>query len=294
SSSDSEAEAMEVDDSVPPKRKFAEDAESTQKKQKTDAAEPGTLFVGRLSWNVDDDWLAREFAEAGEVLGARIIFDKMSGKSKGYGYVDFADISSVNKAIETMQGKEIDGRPVNLDASNSKPQSSTQDRSNTRARDFGDVVSAPSDTLFCGNLSFDVDRDSLYEIFGAHGTVVNVRLPTNPETEQLKGFGYVQFSSQDEAKAALDALNGQDIAGRNVRLDFSTPRDNSNGGSRGGFGGRGGSRGGFGGRGGQRGGFGGRGGPRGGSRGGFGGRGGGRGGFNSRPQSNFQGKKTTF
>ena len=113
---------------------------------------------------------------------------------------------------------------------------------------------------------------------------MGIRLPTDPESGRPKGFGYVQFSSVEEARAAFNELNGAEIDGRPVRLDFSTPRANNGGG---GGGGRG--RGGFGGRGG--------GGPRGGGRGGrggFGGRGGGppnkaRGGI---PE--YKGTKVTF
>ncbi|KAK9320629.1 RNA-binding domain-containing protein, partial [Lipomyces orientalis] len=245
-----------------------------------------TLFVGRLSWNVDDEWLKREFEEMGEIVSARIVFDKHSGKSKGFGYVDFADASSAQKAIDELQGKEIDGRPVNLDLSTAKPAENNNSNRNARAEKFGDKLSEPADTLFLGNLSFNVDRDNLFEVFGAYGNVLNVRLPTNPETEQLKGFGYVQFASVDEAKEALEALNGTPISGRPVRLDYSTPRDNSSGGGRGGArGGRGGNRGGS---------RGDRGGSRGGNRGGRGGRGGPRGGRTGANAVEFKGKKITF
>ena len=123
-------------------------------------------------------------------------------------------------------------------------------------------------------------------------------MPTDRETGAPKGFGYVTFGSIDEAKAAFDGMQGYEIAGRTVRLDYSSPRP-SNGDSpargRGGFGG--GFGGGRGGRGGGRGGFGDRGG-RGGGRGGFGGRGGARGGrggtTNRGGFGDFAGKKTSF
>lgn len=154
-----------------------------------------------------------------------------------------------------MQGREIDGRPINLDLSTGRPHATKPN--NDRAKQFGDQQSPPSDTLFIGNLSFNANRDKLFEIFGEYGNVISCRLPTHPDTQQPKGFGYVQFGSVDEAKAALEALNGEYLEGRPCRLDFSAPRDNNNGGGFGG--GNRGGRGGFGGgRGGGRGGFGGR------------------------------------
>jgi nucleolin len=154
--------------------------------------------------------------------------------------------------------------------------------------------------LFVGNLSFDAGQETVSEAFGEWGTVLGVRLPTDRDTGEPKGFGYVTFSSVDEAKAALENLQGAEIAGRACRLDFSQPRpQNGESGGRGGggFGGRGGGRGGFGGRGGGRGGFGDRGGRGGRGRGGFGDRGGrgGRGGTTNRGGfGDFAGKKVTF
>lgn len=116
-------------------------------------------------------------------------------------------------------------------------------------------------------------------------------LTVTRDSGRFKGFGYITFYSVDDAKSVVEQLQGADLMGRGVRLDYASgrPENNGGGGGRGGFGGRGGGRGGFGDRGGRggRGGFGGRGGGRGGF-GDRGGRGGGRGG------GGFQGKKITF
>ena len=168
---------------------------------------------------------------------------------------------------------------------------------NDRAKKFGDVPSEPSETLFLGNLSFNADRDAISELFSKYGEIISVRIPTHPETEQPKGFGYVQYTNVEDAKKALEGLQGEYIDNRPVRLDYSTPRPDNGG--RGGFGGnRGGDRGGRGGRGGfNRGGFN-RGG-RGGNRGGFGGRPSGSG-SNTAPlgrgrnTASFAGSKKTF
>lgn len=298
SDSESEAESEEKDS----KKRKAEDSESSSstetpepeaKKAKTESeSEPATIFVGRLSWNIDDEWLKNEFEHIGGVIGARVLTERATGRSKGYGYVDFENKELAEKAVAEMNGKEVDGREINVDMSNYK-KPTPGERSNDRAKTFRDQKSDPSDTLFIGNLSFDSNRDSVTEFFSQQGTILGVRLPTHPETEQPKGFGYVQFASVDEAKAALEALNGEYLDNRPVRLDFSTPRPPQQdrgfqrGGDRGGFGGRGGARGGRGGfnRGGDRGGF-----NRGGDRGGFN-RGGS--GANSTPVS-FKGNKKTF
>ena len=192
-----------------------------------------------------------------------------------------------------MVGSEIDGRVINLDYSKPRPEGDGSARRD-RAKAYGDERSPPSDTLFVGNIAFGADQDMLSEAFGAHGTVTGVRLPTDPDTGALKGFGYVSFASVEDATAAIEAMNGADIGGRPVRLDYGRARA-PDGDRRGGFG-RG--RGGFGDRGGRggRGGFGDRG--RGRGRGGFGDRGGSRGGrggsTNRGGFGDFKGQKMKF
>ena len=217
-----------------------------------------------------------------------------------FGYVEFVNPADAVNAHATKNGADIDSRAANVDFAVKKDNQQGggfKDRAQSRAQNFGDQTSPESDTLFVGNISFEATNDLVSEAFAECGSIMSVRLPTDMETGAPKGFGYVQFSSVDEARAALESMNGAEIAGRNIRLDFSTPRstDGSRGGrGRGGFndrGGRGGGRG--------RGGFGDRGG-RGGGRGGFdrGGRGGGRGGRGSSTNrggfGDFQGKKMTF
>ncbi|KAJ4990194.1 Nuclear localization sequence-binding protein [Stagonosporopsis vannaccii] len=298
-SSDSDSSDSDEEEAPSKKRKAEEATEPAVKKSKTDApAAEGegikNLFVGSLSWNVDEDWLYREFEQFGTITGCRVISDRETGRSKGFGYVEFESADAAAKAQKEMMGYELDGRPLNVDFSTprEKPANKTFDRANK----FGDKRSAPSNTLFLGNLSFDCSNEVVQEAFQEYGSISRVSLPTDRETGALKGFGYVDFSSTEEATAALEALNGAEIAGRPIRLDFAAARDDSNGGGRGGFGGgRGGGRGGFGGgRGGGRGGRGGFG-----DRGGRGGRGGARGGrgggsFNRGGFGDFKGSKVSF
>jgi nucleolin len=298
------------------KRKAVDDEAAPPKKVKLangDAASAGgeeeskSIFVGRLSWSVDNDRLAQEFAECGEVVSATVQMDRNTGKSRGFGYVHFATTEAVEKAL-AMNGQEIDGRAVNIDRSQQLDKSQVREK---RAQAFGDEASPPSATLFVGNLSFGVTEDTVWTFFNEWG-VKSVRLPTDRETGRPKGFGYVEFEDIEGAKKAFEGAAGAEIEGRAIRLDYSQPRDSSGGGFGGGRGGFGGDRGGRGGSRGGRGGFGDRGG-RGGGRGGFGdrgGRGGGRGGFGDRgggrgrgaPRGGarnggitaFEGKKTTF
>lgn len=101
------------------KKRAAEESDVPAKKAKVEAApaaaegETSTIFVGGLSWNVDNDWLKSEFEEAGEVVSARVVTDRETQKSRGFGYVEFTTVAAAKKALE-FAGKEIDGRPVKV------------------------------------------------------------------------------------------------------------------------------------------------------------------------------------
>ncbi|HEX4334979.1 MAG TPA: RNA-binding protein [Polyangiaceae bacterium] len=141
--------------------------------------------------------------------------------------------------------------------------------------------------LYVGNLSYSTMDQQLKDAFGAHGQVVSASVVIDRETGRSRGFGFVEYASDGEAQSAADAMNGQMLDGRPLRVNPAHERREGGGGG-GGGGSRGGGGGGFrgGGGGGDRGGGGsggGGGGDRGGGGGGGGGdRGGGRGGDRGR------------
>ncbi len=128
--------------------------------------------------------------------------------------------------------------------------------------------------LYVGNLSYNTSSSELEQLFGQHGTVQSAEVIQDRDTGRSKGFGFVQMGSDEEAQAAIAALNGQDLDGRALTVNEAKPREDRPRGGGGGGGGRGGYGGGGGGGGrGGGGGYGGGGGGRGGSGGGGGGRG---------------------
>jgi RNA recognition motif-containing protein len=125
--------------------------------------------------------------------------------------------------------------------------------------------------LYVGNLSYNTSSSDLEQLFSQHGTVQSAEVIADRDTGRSKGFGFVQMGSDEEAQAAITALNGQQHDGRALTVNEAKPREERPRGGGGGYGGGGGGRGGYGGGGGGRGGGGG-------GRGGYGGGGGGRGG----------------
>ena len=111
--------------------------------------------------------------------------------------------------------------------------------------------------IYVGNLPYDTTGDDLVQLFQSYGTVTSGQVIIDKFSGRSRGFGFVEMANDDEAQAAIDALNGTPYGGRPLTVNEARPREDR-GGGRGGYGG-GGGRGGYGG-GGGRGGYGGGGG----------------------------------
>lgn len=89
------------------------------------------LYVGNLPWSVTNETLAEMFSEFGEIVEAILITDRATGRSKGFGFVTFADPAAAENAINAMSNKEIEGRALVVNAARPK-----EERSNNRGGGF--------------------------------------------------------------------------------------------------------------------------------------------------------------
>ena len=79
--------------------------------------------------------------------------------------------------------------------------------------------------IYVGNLPYAVDRDELRDIFAAYGEVAAARVVSDRETGRSKGFGFVEMPNDEEAKKAIEALNGNEIGGRKAVVNEARPRE---------------------------------------------------------------------
>uniref|UniRef100_A0A8C8AYQ1 Nucleolin n=1 Tax=Otus sunia TaxID=257818 RepID=A0A8C8AYQ1_9STRI len=235
--------------------------------------ESKTLIVNNLSYAASEETLQELFKKASSIKMPQT----NQGRPKGYAFVEFPTTEDAKEALNSCNNTEIEGRAIRLEFS-----SPAWQKGNMNARGG---FNQQSKTLFVRGLSEDTTEETLRESFEGS---ISARIVTDRDTGSSKGFGFVDFSSPEDAKAAKEAMEDGEIDGNKVILDFAKPKGEfqRGGGFGGGFGGRGGRGGGRGGRGG----FGGRGGGR-----GFGGRGGGfRGGRGGGGDHKPQGKKIKF
>ncbi|XP_010082486.1 PREDICTED: nucleolin [Pterocles gutturalis] len=234
----------------------------------TSNRESKTLIVNNLSYAASEETLQELFKKASSIKMPQ----NNQGRPKGYAFVEFPTTEDAKEALNSCNNTEIEGRAIRLEFS-----SSAWQKGNANARGG---FNQQSKTLFVRGLSEDTTEETLKESFEGS---ISARIVTDRDTGSSKGFGFVDFSSPEDAKAAKEAMEDGEIDGNKVILDFAKPKGEfQRGGGFGGRGGRGGGRGG-------RGGFGGRGGGR-----GFGGGGGFRGGRGGGGDHKPQGKKIKF
>lgn len=90
--------------------------------------------------------------------------------------------------------------------------------------------------LYVGSLAYSIDDNKLKELFAEAGTVVSAQVIVDRDSNQSKGFGFVEMSSDDEAKEAIKTLNGKEIDGRAIVVNEARPKEDRSGGSFGGGG----------------------------------------------------------
>lgn len=87
-----------------------------------------------------------------------------------------------------------------------------------------------SKKLYVGNLAYSVSSSDLENMFSAHGQIRSAEVIMDRDTGRSKGFGFVEMETDDEAQAAIDALNGQEQDGRALTVNEARPRENRSGG----------------------------------------------------------------
>ncbi|PWA48299.1 Nucleotide-binding, alpha-beta plait [Artemisia annua] len=179
------------------------------------------IFVGNLPFSVDSAALAGLFEAAGNVEMVEVIYDKVSGRSRGFGFVTMSSVEEVEEAVRKFNGYELDGRAIRV---NSGPPPRREENSFGGSREGGRGGGRSFDNtnrVYVGNLAWSVDNLALETLFREQGNVVEAKVVYDRESGRSRGFGFVTYSSADEVNSAIDSLNGVDLDGRNIRVSVA-------------------------------------------------------------------------
>ncbi|XP_068646757.1 uncharacterized protein [Aristolochia californica] len=198
-------------------RRYREKKEEVTEPEADPERDQRTVFVYQLPLKADERDVYEFFSRAGKVRDVRLIMDRNSRRSKGVGYIEFYDVMSVPMAI-ALSGQPLLGQPVMV-----KPSEAEKNLvQSTSVSGLSGPYSGGARRLYVGNLHFNITEDQLWQVFEPFGQVELVQLPLDPETGHCKGFGFVQFTRLEDAKAA-QSLNSQlEIAGRTIKVSAVT------------------------------------------------------------------------
>ncbi|CAI9782763.1 unnamed protein product [Fraxinus pennsylvanica] len=165
------------------------------------------LFVRGLAWNTTSETLCAAFQEHGEIEEGAVIFDKATGKSRGYGFITYRDMESAQRALKAP-GKMIDGRMAVC---------------NLASEGFTGPSTAPDQAqrkLYIGGLSPETTSELLLSFFSRHGEIEEGSVAYDKETNKSRGFGFVTYKNVEAAKKALDDPQKM-FGGRNITVKLA-------------------------------------------------------------------------
>ncbi|KAG6745106.1 hypothetical protein NC652_036659 [Populus alba x Populus x berolinensis] len=174
------------------------------------------LFVGNLPFNVDSARLAGLFETAGNVEMVEVIYDKVTGRSRGFGFVTMSTIEEVEAATKQFNGYELDGRTLRVNFGPPPQKESSFSRGPRGGESFDS-----GNRVYVGNLSWNVDNLALETLFREKGRVMDARVVYDRDSGRSRGFGFVTYSSAEEVDNAIDSLNGAELDGRAIRVSVA-------------------------------------------------------------------------
>ncbi|ERN08390.1 hypothetical protein AMTRI_Chr07g23790 [Amborella trichopoda] len=176
------------------------------------------LFVGNLPFSVDSARLAELFEQAGNVEMVEVIYDKQTGRSRGFGFVTMSTVEEVEAAVQQFNGHDFEGRQLRV---NSGPPPARDEMSPRGSRGFDSPRPRSFDSpnrVYVGNLSWGVDDLALENLFSEQGKVMEAKVVYDRESGRSRGFGFVTYSTAEEVTSAISTLNGADLDGRPIRV----------------------------------------------------------------------------
>lgn len=180
-----------------------------------------TVYIEGLPFTATDTQVNEYFRQCGKVISIRLPRWHDSGRLRGYGHVEFATDAAAAKAFELDGCDFLDsGRYLKI-ARPMAPRALQQ--SQTRTASSSEIASLRPPgckTVFVKNLPYDVTDESVRSVFQVCGPVINVRLAVWGHTQQLKGFGYVEFKREDCADIAVKKSGILAINGRPLIVDY--------------------------------------------------------------------------
>jgi len=180
----------------------------------TDSQASNRVYVGNLSFDIDEPTIREAFKDCGALVNINLITKKDTGRFAGASILEFSSENGAQKALQ-LNGVDLHGRAIKVELA--KPRRGKPETLPLSPKPDG------CNTIFIGRLSEQVTDDIIKETFGQFGEIKSIRFLSDKETGEFKGVVFVEFTDPQSVDKAVQ-LNGQDLLGRSMRIDYATGR----------------------------------------------------------------------
>lgn len=181
------------------------------------------VFIKNLSLETTEDELTKLFEPYGKITSLYLEKDQ-EGKSKGFGFVNFEKHEDALKAVEELNDKEVGGQPIYVGRAQKKRERLEELKKQYEATRLERISKYQGVNLFVKNLDDSVDSEKLEQEFKPFGTITSARVMVD-ETGKSKGFGFVCFSSPEEATKAITEMNQRMFEGKPLYVALAQRKD---------------------------------------------------------------------
>lgn len=194
-----------------------------------------SLFVHSLSETVTTESLTSLFSQFYPLKHATVVHDPVTKRSKGYGFVTFADSEDAQKALDALNGFQFEGRKLKIEVAEPRHRSGKDEEDNSKHKSHSEVLrsgrlrSTPEQKktpkLIIRNLPWTIkEPEQLANLFRSYGKVKYATIPVK-KPGLSAGFGFVLLRGRKNAETALEAMNGKEIEGRILAVDWAVEKD---------------------------------------------------------------------
>ncbi|KAL8527018.1 hypothetical protein ACS0TY_016035 [Phlomoides rotata] len=215
------------------------------------AAEGGRLYVGNLPFSMTSAQLSDIFAEAGRVVSVEIVYDRVTDRSRGFGFVTMSNVEEAkeairlfdnavsscfflllifhsnlilfHEAIRLFDNAQIGGRTAKVNFPE-VPRGGERELASPKIRTSNQGFVESPHKVYAGNLSWGLTTQGLREAFAEQPGFLSARVVYDRDSGRSRGFGFITFSSAEQLESALAAMNGVEVEGRPLRLNMAEQR----------------------------------------------------------------------
>jgi polyadenylate-binding protein len=181
------------------------------------------VYVKNLDTEVTDDEFTAMFTKYGPVTSALISKDE-EGKSKGFGFVNYENFEDAHKAVDNLNETEHNGKTLYVGRAQKKAEREEELRRQYEQAKMEKLAKYQGVNLYVKNLDDDVDDEKIRQEFSVYGVITSAKIMRD-EKENSKGFGFVCFSSPDEATKAVTEMNGRMIGSKPIYVALAQRKE---------------------------------------------------------------------